>query len=191
MAVRAIGSGKHTARSVDHYLKHGEGMPEQHLINVKMGHLQKEELEIFLANANRCSRIIKGMSGEGFSDEECRQEARRCLHCDCSAVADCALRSLSSEYLAHTLAFKGNRRIFRQDASHSDIIYEQGKCIACGLCIQVSEKVGEKSGNTFIGRGFAVRVVPPSGKTISEALKISAKECVNVCPTGALSLKET
>jgi ferredoxin len=191
MAVRAIKSGRHAAHSVDHYLKYGEGISEAHQINVKMGHLQKEEMEIFLENANKGDCAIKGIDKDDVSDEKCLQEAKRCLHCDCSAAADCALRSLSSEYLAHTVAFKAGRRLFKKDASHPDIIYEQGKCIACGLCIQVSERAGEKSGNTFIGRGFDVRVVPPSGKTISEALRISAAECVNVCPTGALSFKET
>ncbi len=189
MTVRAIGSGQHAARSVDHYLKYGEGISEVHQINVKIGHLQKEELEIFLGNANKEDRVLTEGNEDVFTDEECMREACRCLHCDCSASTDCALRSLSSEYLAHTSAFKHNRRMFKQDASHPDIIYEQGKCIACGLCVQVSEKAGEKSGNTYIGRGFDVRIVPPSGKTMSEALRISAEECVKVCPTGALSLK--
>ncbi len=189
MAVRAIGSGKHTARSVDHYLKYGECIPEAHQINVKMGHLQKKELEIFLGNANKEDCVLTEVNKDGYSDEECMREACRCLHCDCIASTNCALRTISSEYLAHTSAFKHSRRMFEQDASHPDIIYEQGKCIACGLCIQVSEKAGEKSGNTYIGRGFDVRIVPPSGKTMSEALKISGEECVKVCPTGALSLK--
>ena len=191
MTVRAIRSGRHAAQSVDHYLKYGEGISEVHQINVKMGHLQKEELEIFLGNANKEDCVLKNGNKDGFSDEGCMSEARRCLHCDCRASTNCALRSLSSEYLAHTSAFKHTRRKFEQDASHPDIIYEQGKCIACGLCIQVSEKAGEKSGNTYIGRGFDVRIVPPTGKTMSEALKISGEECVKVCPTGALSLKET
>jgi hypothetical protein len=146
MAVRAIGSGQHTARSVNHYLKYGECISEVHQINVKMGHLQKRELEIFLGNANKEDCVLTEGNKNVFSDEECKREACRCLHCDCSASTNCALRSLSSEYLAHTAAFKHTRRMFEQDASHPDIIYEQGKCIACGLCIQVSERVGKNQG---------------------------------------------
>ncbi|MFA6292272.1 MAG: 2Fe-2S iron-sulfur cluster-binding protein [Victivallales bacterium] len=189
MAVRAIGSGRHTAKSVDYYLRYGKNLTEPHQINVKMGLLKKEEMEIFLRDSNRGECAIKTEGRDVFSDEECKLESCRCLHCDCRASANCSLRSISSEYLAHTSAFKHSRRMFEQDASHPDIIYEQGKCIACGLCIQAAEKAGERSGNTFIGRGFDVRIVPPSGKTMSEALKISAMECVQICPTGALSLK--
>jgi ferredoxin len=190
MAVRAIGAGKHTARSVDHYLRYGKNVSSSHQINVKMGHLQKAEMELFLRNASKDACIIKDVNKDSISDADCIIEAQRCLHCDCRASTNCALRSLSSEYSAHTSAFKHTRRLFERDASHPDIIYERGKCIACGLCVQASEKAGEKSGNTFIGRGFDVRIVPPSGKTMSEALKISAKACVAVCPTGALSFKE-
>ena len=132
----------------------------------------------------------KDVNKDSISDADCIIEAQRCLHCDCRTSANCALRSLSSEYSAHTSAFKHTRRLFEQDSSHPDMIYERGKCIACGLCVQASEKAGEKSGNTFIGRGFDVRIVPPSGKTMLEALKISAKACVAVCPTGALSFRE-
>ena len=70
-----------------------------------------------------------------------------------------------------------------------DIIYEPGKCIDCGLCIQTAARAGEELGLTFVGRGFDVRVAVPFDRSIAQALKHSADQCVNACPTGALAFR--
>ncbi len=189
MAVRAIASGRHTAECVDHYLRGGGQTSTRHRINVKMGALNDEEMGLFLKSANPGGRLLDDKSVEAASEEKCIREAARCLDCDCIAAEDCKLRSLSAEYSAIPTLFKERRRPFKQDASHPEIVFEQGKCIACGLCIQVSERAGETHGNTFIGRGFDVRVTPPSGFSMEQALKKSARECVEICPTGALRFK--
>ena len=75
----------------------------------------------------------------------------------------------------------------RQD--HPQVVYESGKCIACGLCIQIAAREGEKIGLTFIGRGFDVRVGVPFDKPLAEALTRSALACAAACPTGAISVK--
>jgi predicted molibdopterin-dependent oxidoreductase YjgC len=80
--------------------------------------------------------------------------------------------------------------LFVQQAQHPQIIYESGKCIDCGLCIQIAAKSGEELGLTFIGRGFDVRVAVPFERSIADGLKESAAKCVAACPTGALAFKE-
>ncbi len=50
------------------------------------------------------------------------------------------------------------------------MIYEPGKCIDCGLCIQIAAAAGEPLGLTYIGRGFDVRVGVPLGHSLAEAL---------------------
>ena len=50
-------------------------------------------------------------------------------------------------------------------------------------------EAGEPLGLTFIGRGFDVRVGVPFNRSIAEGLKRAARQCVEVCPTGALTLR--
>ena len=67
------------------------------------------------------------------------------------------------------------------------MLYEPGKCIDCGLCIQIVEAAKEPLGLTFIGRGFDVRVGVPFDRSLEEALGRVAAECIAACPTAALA----
>ena len=117
------------------------------------------------------------------------EQAARCLHCDCRGVISCKLRKYAAQYKAHPRRFKGERRTFQQDAQHAEVIFEPGKCIDCGLCIQIAAAAGEPLGLTFVGRGFDVRVAVPLDRPLSEALTKVAAECVAACPTAALAWK--
>jgi predicted molibdopterin-dependent oxidoreductase YjgC len=123
-------------------------------------------------------------------DDECARESRRCLRCDCRASCDCRLREYAARYGASPRRFGSERRPYVHDVSHPQIVYEPGKCIACGLCLQIAAKHAEPLGQTFLGRGFAVRVGPPFGARIAEALSVAGAACVEACPTGALSWKD-
>jgi predicted molibdopterin-dependent oxidoreductase YjgC len=115
-------------------------------------------------------------------------EARRCLHCDCRKNDACLLRGWSQVLVAKAVAYDCPRREFQQDATSQVVIFESGKCIDCGLCIQVAHKYREELGLTFIGRGFTVRVAVPFGGTIADGLRQAGQEAAKVCPTGAISL---
>ena len=86
--------------------------------------------------------------------------------------------------------FKAERRKYEQDIRHADILFEPGKCIDCGLCVQITAAGGEDLGLTYIGRGFDVRIGVPLGHSAAEALTKVAAECVAACPTAAIAWKK-
>ncbi len=201
MAVRSCADGKIAAHSIMQYLSYGHINEVKKPFTVRMGKLGDEEIRKFLENANNIERVepsnnkgklLFGFSDDntGFSKDSAIEESSRCLHCDCRKIDSCKLKKYSEMYEADPNRYKSQRRPFEWYLQHSDIIYEPGKCIDCGLCIQIASKSGERLGLTFIGRGFDVRVGVPFNNTIMEGIRKSAIECVNACPTGALAFKE-
>lgn len=201
MAVRAVAEGKRVALVVDRFLR-GEALaPDPRPINVRMGQVTPEEMALFLRHANPEARSLEpteayaiesgdGAEGRAWSTARAAGEAARCLRCDCRAAADCRLRDVATRLGASVAAYDAPRRPFQRDDSHPDILYESGKCIACGLCIQVAEGRGEPLGETWIGRGFKMRIGPAFGESVAHALTISGADCVRVCPTGALAFRD-
>ncbi len=125
----------------------------------------------------------------GLTAEQAAKESRRCLSCGCRKADGCLMRSLASEYRIDPYRFTGDRRRFTQDLSHTEIIYEPGKCIVCGACERIAADAGEPLGLTAIGRGFEVAVGVPFDRPLAEGLTVSARDCAAACPTGALALK--
>ena len=190
LTVRAVADGKEAAESISQYLSGGVVTSPARPFNTRIGKIQDGEKERFAACASNTSRATVSRNGEGFTDEQAKQEAARCLHCDCREVDSCKLRQYAHEYGARPTRYKSERRLFVQQAQHEKIIYESGKCIDCGLCVQIAGEASEELGLTFIGRGFDVRVAVPFERSIADGLKQSAIKCAAACPTGALAFAE-
>ena len=82
----------------------------------------------------------------GFSPEAATRESRRCLGCGCGKAIPCRLRQFATEYGVDPQRFVGERRHFARDTSHPDIIFEPGKCIICGACVQGGGPGGRGAG---------------------------------------------
>lgn len=122
---------------------------------------------------------------------EAERAAGRCCHCDCRAANDCRLRVFAELYDVDPRGFAGDRRrpfsVVRQPGG---VIFEPGKCISCGICVEIASAAQEPLGLTFIGRGFDVRVGVPLDASLGEGLQKVGEECVRHCPTGALALED-
>jgi ferredoxin len=200
MAVRSVADGKDAAASITQYLS---GVPVTGVrkpFGVYIGKLAEGEIQEFMRDVNKAPALtpVEPASIINHSASDIRNEALRCLHCDCRKADNCKLRDYSDEYGADANKYKGERRLFDQRIQHpqegaaaaeSYVIYEPGKCIKCGLCIQITSKFKEELGLTFIGRGFDVRIDVPLNRSITEGLRKAAAKCVEVCPTGALAFK--
>jgi len=190
MAVRAVADGKAAAAAMDQHLTGLPVVGEPRPFTVHLGRLQDGEIERFMVGASDAARVEAADEAGGLAEAEALAEARRCLHCDCRRPNDCALRTYASAYGASPTKYKAARRTFEQHLQHSRVIYEPGKCIDCGLCVQVAAAAGERLGLAFVGRGFNVRVAVPLGRSLAEGLESAAADCVAACPTGALAFRE-
>ncbi len=186
LVVRSVADGHEAAACIDQYLRGQPVTGREKPFSVRIGRLDEHELAQFVSQAGQSPR---GEVSPGVSLGEAVEQAERCLHCDCRSLATCKLRRYAAQYGADAGRFRGRRKSAER-IEHDQVIYEPGKCIQCGLCIQIAAKAREPLGLAFIGRGFDVRVGVPFDRTLEEALSKVARECVAACPTAALSIKD-
>ena len=190
LVIRSLADGKETAAAIDQYLR---GLPvtgPAKPFNTRIGRLEADELAQLVRVAGQAPRRDPAAGVDaGLATPEAAEQATRCLRCDCRASESCKLREYSELYGADPRRYKVPRKSFQQDTRHSEVIFEPGKCIDCGLCIEIARAAGEPIGLTFIGRGFNVRLGVPLDHSLREALQRAAAQCAAACPTGALELK--
>jgi predicted molibdopterin-dependent oxidoreductase YjgC len=98
------------------------------------------------------------------------------------------LRKYATQYGAKQFAYEDvERPAITAIEQTGEVIFEPGKCIRCGLCVEITKEAGEPYGMAFVDRGYDVQVRPPLGRSLAEALTVSAAKCVEACPTGALA----
>ncbi len=73
-----------------------------------------------------------------------------------------------------------------EDVSHPDILLEPGKCINCGICVRLSQKLTGTELFGFVHRGFATRVKPYYDPGANGAVSQALLQCAVACPTGAI-----
>lgn len=116
------------------------------------------------------------------------EEAGNCMHCDCRAAGDCRLRDL-----ADSLSLKDpSGKITSSPAAKkintsTGLVFENAKCIKCGLCVRICEDSTDAPVLCFINRGFISIISEPLTEDFEGVLKQKAEECIKICPTGALS----
>lgn len=189
MAVRAVADGKAAAAAIDQFVRGLAVTGERQPFTCHIGKPKDGEMAAFLAEADARPRVVPAAAAAGFTPAEAVEECSRCLHCDCRRAEDCKLRKYAEAYGADPAKYKADRRLFEQDRSHTHVIYEPGKCIDCGLCVQITARAGERLGMAFINRGFKVRPRVPFVGKIEQGLEKVASEVVASCPTGALAFK--
>ncbi len=191
LAIRAVAMGRESAQAIDQYVGGQDITPEERPFNVTLGRLETEEAARMAVDANERPRLIpSGGEFVGFNDEEAVREALRCMHCDCHGLRDCRLRALSEKLGASPRIYRAERRRFQRDNTHPAIVFEPGKCVTCGLCVEIARRDQEELGLVFIDRGFNVRTSVPFGATLAEGLQRAAEDCARACPTGAIVLRE-
>jgi len=129
-----------------------------------------------------------------FGDEAAKKEAKRCIECGCSAYVErnCKLIWYANQCGVEPARFAGLTNTYSiSDNDHDEIARNPEKCVLCGLCVRVCEQVEGVTALGFAGRGFNTTVKPALDKLLKDTTCNSCGKCYEICPTGALCLKDT
>ncbi len=137
---------------------------------------------------------LKECSGDGIRYREIGDfktagaEAENCMHCDCRAANNCKLRDIAISMEVKDPSGKlTNSPAVKKINRKTGLIFEHAKCIKCGLCVRICEDTKDEPSLCFINRGFVSIISEPLTEGFEDILQTKADQCVEVCPTGALS----
>ena len=114
---------------------------------------------------------------------------KKCLSCVRSTT--CELQALCREYgVEDENRFAGAMTETKVDNSSLSIVRNNAKCILCRRCEAVCEKVQHVGVIGPTMRGFKTQILPAWNMGLAETGCINCGQCINVCPTAALTEKD-
>jgi formate dehydrogenase major subunit len=125
----------------------------------------------------------------GYTEEQAKNDAARCLECGCGDVFECKLLKYAQQYHVEPARLAGEVHKRYEKSDHPFIDRNPDKCILCGLCVRVCDEVMGVTALGLVDRGFDTIVQPEFNLPLQETGCISCGQCVAVCPTGALQEK--
>ncbi len=192
-AVEAIAEGRRAAIAIDAYLK---GRDPGEACRDPLNGLELEKPVFFPIGAMPRSRQKRQAMPElaferrrsfsevelGFSEEQARAEAERCLQCICHAAGACELRRLSIRYGAGSLAYRGDRAEFEVLNANPVLNLDRKRCIKCHNCVRVCEEVQAIGVYSVDSDEYPAL----SAGSYEEAGCEFCGQCLSTCPTGAI-----
>lgn len=147
--------------------------------NHRFGAVTDDDLKLFMADSNP----------DSVDYLEVGPEAARCFRCDCRDADDCRLRQLATEYKASQRRFGASHVGFKR-VYYGIIGYESGKCVKCGNCVAIGDKINPGRGPVLCDRGAGLHIAAPFGVEPDKVFEGIGEQCVKACPTGALFFKD-
>lgn len=111
-----------------------------------------------------------------------------CMTCEKSGK--CKLQDLCYQYDVEGSSYQGKVKSFTVDESNPFYLSDQNKCITCGLCVHVCNRLQCSHTLSFIDRGFDTHIAPPFEVSLENSSCVSCGNCVSYCPVGALEPKK-
>lgn len=110
----------------------------------------------------------------------------------CGRNGSCELQTLAAEFGIREIPFARNVKNMPKDDSTGAIVLDPSKCVQCGRCAQVCQRLQNVWALEFIGRGEKTRIAGAGDIVLNETPCIKCGQCSAHCPVGAIyELDET
>ena len=194
IAVRAIGEANDAAAAIDAYLQ-GKALikaepfySKRHAEDIDFSVYEKKVRAEMSCKDPGYRRGNFDAVINGFTEEQARNEAKRCLECGCHDHDDCRLIHYANQQEIKPKRFEGSKHESFKEQRLGGIERDQGKCILCNQCVRTCRENVGKGLLGLVGRGFATVIKPEFQDPAWVAGCADCHQCVDMCPTGALKL---
>lgn len=195
IAIEAIGEADRCAKAVDAYLN-GQAL------DTRVPYISKrDEDTIDYSDRKKAPRInpdvlapeIRNRSFDevslGFTAEQAKKEADRCLECGCREYYRCRLLNVAQRYDIRPERWAGEMPQKYTRDENAFIERNAAKCILCGLCVRSCREVMNINALGLMGRGFTTQPSAAFALPLDQTACNNCGLCVQLCPTGALTEK--
>ncbi len=194
IAIDAIAEANGAARAINAYLL---GMPmdfpkpyysEKTVTPEMLSEREKKERAVMSVKDPAERRKNFDAVINGFTEEQARSEAKRCLECGCHDFADCRLIRYANFDPIEPQRLAGEKHECYKETRLVTIERDQGKCILCNMCVRTCKENAGESLLGLVGRGFKTVIKPEFENTDAIAVCKDCRKCADICPTGALKI---